>query len=54
MTYISGKDSDWVYDLKIKAHMICPWVRYDSEREREGGGEGGEMVHKLKISLRLW
>ena len=35
VTYISGKDSDWVYDLKIKAHMICPWVRYDSERERE-------------------
>lgn len=34
--YISGKDNDWVYDLKIKAHMICPWVRYDSEREREG------------------
>ena len=34
MTHISGKDSDWVYDLKIKAHMICPWVGYDYEREK--------------------
>ena len=36
VTHISGNDSDWVYDLKIKPHMICPWVGYDSEREREG------------------
>ena len=36
MTHISGKDSDWVYDLKIKAPMICLWVGYDYEREREG------------------
>lgn len=47
MTHISGNDSDWVYDLKIKPHTICPWVRYDSEREREREGKFDSRVLDL-------